>query len=203
MKEAGSSGSLLARARHQLYTLEEHRNLCISPEVKGRMRMKPSTAKARILVIDDSSDICFLISSHFKLSGFQVETANSAMEALKLINRERYEIVISDIIMPGMKGTELLQKIKKQHPMTHMIMITGYVSLEHILTCMRFGADTCIFKPMDNFTELDASVEMAIDSLRRWEEKIVALKGLKEFNTQSLEYKDEPENSRFEMEATN
>jgi DNA-binding NtrC family response regulator len=162
--------------------------------------MKQLSSKARILVVDDSPDICFLLSSHFKLRGFTVNTATSGMEAMKYINKDRYEIIICDIIMPGMKGTDLLHKIKKQYPMTHMIMITGYVSLEHILTCMRYGADTCIFKPMDNFSELDAAVEMALDSLHRWEEKIIALKALKEFNTQSLEYQDEPDTSTVEVE---
>ena len=164
--------------------------------------MKIAPSKARILVVDDSPDICFLISGHFKLRGFTAQTATSGVEAMKLINKDHYEIVICDIIMPGMKGTELLHKIKKQYPMTHVIMITGYVSLEHILTCMRFGADTCIFKPMDNFSELDSAVEMALDSLHRWEEKIVALKGLKEFNTQMLEYHDEPDIESIEMEVT-
>lgn len=164
--------------------------------------MKAPPSKARILVVDDSEDICFLISSHFKLRGFTAQSATSGAEALKHINKEHYEIVICDIIMPGMKGTELLHKIKKQYPMTHVIMITGYVSLEHILTCMRFGADTCIFKPMDNFSELDFAVEMALDSLHRWEEKIIALKGLKEFNTQMLEYHDAPDTESIEMEVT-
>lgn len=153
--------------------------------------MKASPPKARVLIVDDSQDICFLISSHFKLRGFTVETSLSGNEAMKLIEKNRFEIVICDIIMPGMKGTELLQKVKKQYPMTHVIMITGYVSLEHLLTCMRYGADTCIFKPMDNFSELDTAVEMAIDSMRRWEEKIIALKGLKETSTQSIEFVDE------------
>ncbi|MBN1308469.1 MAG: response regulator [Chitinispirillaceae bacterium] len=156
------------------------------------MIAKTSTPKARLLIVDDSQDICFLISSHFKLRGFSVETATSGNEAMRLIEKDRFEIIVSDIIMPGMKGTELLQKVKKQHPMTHVIMITGYVSLEHLLTCMRFGADTCIFKPMNNFSELDAAVERAIESMERWEEKIIALKGLKEVSTQSLEYIDEP-----------
>jgi DNA-binding NtrC family response regulator len=150
--------------------------------------MQNSPLKTRILVVDDSPDICFIISNHFKLKGFTVETAQSGNEAMKHIDKNRYEIVICDIIMPGMKGTDLLQKVKKQYPVTHVIMITGYVSLEHLLTCMRFGADTCIFKPMDNFSELDSAVEMAIDSMRNWEEKIIALKGLKELGSQSLEF---------------
>jgi len=164
------------------------------------MIMKAPVTKARLLIVDDSSDICFLISSHFKLRGFPIDTASSGADAIRMIEKNRYEIIICDIIMPGMKGTELLQRVKKLYPMTHVIMITGYVSLEHLLTCMRFGADTCIFKPMDNFMELDTAVEMAIDAMRRWEEKIIALKGLKEMNTQILEYVDNQDNAVVEIE---
>lgn len=163
--------------------------------------MNATTSKARILVVDDSPDICFLITSHFKLIGFVADTAQSGNEAMKRIDKNKYEIVICDIIMPGMKGTDLLQKVKKQYPMTHFIMITGYVSLEHLLTCMRYGADTCIFKPMDNFSELDDAVEKALDSMHNWEEKIIALKGLKEFGLQSLEYSDADQSDTIEMES--
>ena len=162
--------------------------------------MNPQT-KTRILVVDDSPDICFLLSSHFKLKGYSVETAQSGHEAIKLFEKNHYEIVVSDIIMPGMKGTDLLQKVKKQYPMTHFIMITGYVSLEHLLTCMRYGADTCIFKPMDNFSELDGAIDMAIASMHNWEDKIIALKGLKEFGPQTLEFFDENQEDTIEMES--
>jgi DNA-binding NtrC family response regulator len=162
--------------------------------------MKQPPPVAKILVVDDSHDICFLIASHFKLKGFAVETAQSGHDALKHIEREHFEIIVCDIIMPGMKGTELLQKVKKQYPATHVIMITGYVSLEHLLSCMRFGADTCIFKPMDNFTELDTAVDMALSSMRRWEEKIVALKGLKDVNSQGIEFFDDQENKIVETQ---
>jgi DNA-binding NtrC family response regulator len=163
--------------------------------------MKQQSPKARILIVDDSADICLLLTSHLKLRGFSADSTQNGSNALKMIARERYEIVICDIIMPGMKGTELLQKIKKSYPVTHVIMITGYVSLEHLITCMKYGADTCIFKPMANFTELDGAIEMALDALRRWEEKIVALKGLKEQYTQSFELENEEEPEKDQIEA--
>lgn len=163
--------------------------------------MKLHSPKARILIVDDSADICFLLTSHLKLRGFTADSAQDGTQALKMIAEERYEIVICDIIMPGMKGTELLQKIKKSYPMIHVIMITGYVSLEHLLICMKYGADTCIFKPMSNFTELDNTIEMALDALHRWEEKIVALKGLKEQSSESFEFLANSEMTPVEAET--
>lgn len=162
--------------------------------------MKPTPPTARILVVDDSKEICLLLEHHFKLLNFAVATAQSGLDAWKILAKEHFEIVISDIIMPGMKGTELLQKIKRHYPSIHVIMITGYVSLEHILICMRSGADTCIFKPMDNFTELDNAVAMAIDVQHRWEDKIVALKGLKELSTQGFEFMESKEEEEVIIE---
>lgn len=149
--------------------------------------MSSLPSKVRILVVDDSPDICLLLENHFKLRGFYAQSVQCGSDALKTMEKNLFDIVVCDIIMPAMKGTELLQKIKKLYPVTHLIMITGYVSLEHLLACMRHGADTCIFKPMNNFSELDASVDRAMESMHRWEEKIIALKGLKESYPDSLE----------------
>lgn len=145
------------------------------------------SSKARILVVDDSRDICFLLSQHLANIGFSVEIAYSGEEALKLLDKNFFEIVICDIIMPGIKGTQLLQKAKKRYPAIHFIMITGYVSLEHILTCMKYGADTCIFKPITSFTEIDEAINNALISLNKWKEKIIALDGLREMDKNSLE----------------
>lgn len=163
--------------------------------------MKQNQQSTRVLVVDDSKDICFLLSHHLKFRGFSVENAQSGLDAWKLLLKEPFDIVISDIIMPGMKGTELLQKIKRQFPMIHVIMITGYVSLEHLLTSMRLGAETCIFKPMDNFSELDMAIDSALSTRKKWEEKIVALKGLKEHSSQGLEYQNDEQEAVITLEA--
>jgi len=158
--------------------------------------MKSPPPVARLLVVDDSKEICQLIVNHYKLQGYLIEMASCAADAWKILVKDHFDIVISDIIMPGMKGTELLQKIKRHYPMIHVIMITGYVSLEHLLSCMRGGADTCIFKPLDNFSELDSAIDEALASKHRWEDKIVALKGLKEMNPQSFEILDDQSNEQ-------
>ena len=70
------------------------------------------------------------------------------------------------------------------------------------------NGDKCTVKTLeggktfeDNFSELDTAIEMALDAMHRWEEKIIALKGLKESNTQSLEYQDEPVADEVEVES--
>ncbi len=132
-----------------------------------------------ILIVDDENEICEMLSRHFRFLGYEVDQAESAEQALEIMSEKRMEVVISDIMMPGMLGTDLVSAIRTEYPMTHVIMITGYVTLENALTCMRRGADTCVFKPLEDLTELDEAVERALDDLRRWKDKFLELQGMK------------------------
>ncbi len=134
---------------------------------------------AKILVVDDESEIRTMLSNHFGFMSYEVHTAENGKEALEKMEQQRFEIVISDIIMPVMDGPDLLRSIKKNYPMTHVIMITGYITMENALACMRLGADTCIFKPIEDMNELDEAVQDALKSLMKWQEKFKMLKGMK------------------------
>ena len=95
------------------------------------------------------------------------------------MGRCRVDVVISDIRMPEMDGVALLREVRRQYPMVRVIMITGYVTLENALACMRNQADTCIFKPIQDMTELEQAVETAMEALARWNRKFRELQGMK------------------------
>ena len=133
---------------------------------------------ARLLIVDDEIEICEMLSRHFRYLGFHVETASDGIEALEKLAKARTEVIISDIVMPQMDGVELLRTIRQQYPMIHTIMITGYVTLENALACMRHGADTCVFKPLEDLTELEEAVEFAVGRLKRWHEKLRMLQAM-------------------------
>lgn len=136
--------------------------------------------KYRILVVDDEKNIQKMLERYFRLKGYEVDTADNGKIALEILTAKRFDVVISDIKMPVMDGTDLLREIKKQYPMTHVIMITGYVTLNNALTCMRLGAKTCVFKPIEDMKELEEAVEDSIKHLTRWEEKFKTLIHMKE-----------------------
>jgi DNA-binding NtrC family response regulator len=140
---------------------------------------------ARILIVDDEQDILNMLSRHFSFKGYEVGTARGAIEALSLLEAQRFEVVISDVCMPGINGVDLLKIIRNQFPMTHVIMMTGQVSLDTALACMRRGADTCIFKPFSDLRELEEAVELAISDLKRWQDKFLALKAMGSFEQQA------------------
>ena len=134
---------------------------------------------ARLLIVDDEPAIGEMLARHFKFLGYDVDTAANGVEALRKLAKNRTEVIISDIVMPEMDGIELLRAVRTQYPMTHTIMITGYVTLDNALACMRLGADTCVFKPLEDLEELEEAVESAVCSLRRWQNKLRELRKIK------------------------
>jgi DNA-binding NtrC family response regulator len=131
-----------------------------------------------ILIVDDEEEIRTSLSRRYKLKGFSIETANCAEQALAILENKPFQVVISDIMMPGIGGIELLRNIRVEYPMTRVIMITGYVTLENGLACLRHGADTCIFKPFSDLKELDTAIDNALQYLKLWEDKLLHLKGI-------------------------
>lgn len=135
--------------------------------------------KAKILIVDDEAKIRDSLARHFRLDGYAVTTAANGADALIKLAAAPYSVVISDIMMPVMDGIDLLRHIKTDYPMIQVIMITGYVTLGNALSCMRHGADTCVFKPITDLAELDGAVSGAVAHLANWESKFLELKGIK------------------------
>ncbi len=133
---------------------------------------------AKLLIVDDEPDIRNSLSRRYKLKGYEVETADGGQSALALLEQKPFQVVISDIKMPGIDGIELLRRIRIEYPMTRVIMMTGYVTLENGLACLRHGADTCIFKPLEDLGEMDEAINKAECYLQHWEKKLLQLKGM-------------------------
>lgn len=128
--------------------------------------------RARLLVVDDEQEIRDMLSRHYRFADYDVVTAADGDEALTVMDDRKIDIVISDIMMPGMDGIQLLRSVRPLYPMVHTIMITGHVSQENILACMRHGADSCVFKPLDDLSELDRCVTDAVTAIERWKQKL-------------------------------
>ena len=136
----------------------------------------------RILIVDDEEEIRNMLDRHFSLMDYTVETAGNGKEALDVLNNKRIDIVITDILMPEMNGIELLEYLHDDLPMVHAIVITGYVTLENALACMRLGARSFIFKPLQDLEELEEAVKASEKALRTWQAKLRQLRGMKPGN---------------------
>lgn len=134
---------------------------------------------ANILIVDDELDIQEMLSRHFRFLGYAVETAGNGKEAVQKLATTRFDVLISDIMMPEMNGVELLRHVRSEYPMVRPIMITGYVTLENALACIRYGADSCVFKPLNDLTQLEKCVEEAAAKQRYWMDILKELRGMK------------------------
>ncbi len=122
----------------------------------------------KLLIVDDEKDITESLRRYFAFAGYRVDVANDPYTALRMIHRDNFLVVVSDIAMPGMTGVELLRRIKEYNGMIQVIMITGYVTLDNVLSCLRLGADDCFLKPLSDLGVLQAAVEEAVAKLRKW-----------------------------------
>jgi len=103
----------------------------------------------RILVVDDEQIIRESLSFILKKEGFEVDEAANGGEALKMQDARPYDLVITDIEMPEMRGMDLLEHIAKHTPETFVIIITAFGSLESAVTALRRGAYDYVLKPIE------------------------------------------------------
>ncbi len=108
--------------------------------------MKPN---GKILVCDNEIDICNFVKSFFEVRGFHVVTALNGDEAMKILEKERPNLVILDVMMrTDNEGLEYLPKVKAALPSAHVIMITGVDDEASIKKAKELGADDYITKPL-------------------------------------------------------
>lgn len=124
----------------------------------------------KILVIDDDELFLETLERLLASHGFQVSTARSGMEAIELVRRDCFDLIISDVRMPEMDGIETLKKIKEQDPRSRSIVMTGYASDTAAIQALKLGADDYINKPF----HLDEFLESVRRSLERYEKEMGA-----------------------------
>lgn len=122
-----------------------------------------------LLIVDDEKNSRDGLQQYLEAQNFDVLTASSGEEALQLYTKEKPDLVLSDIRMPGMDGVTLLQKIKAANPNALCILMTAYGSVEDAVKAMRSGAYYYLTKPV-NLEELDFLIKKALTSLSLEEE---------------------------------
>jgi DNA-binding NtrC family response regulator len=109
----------------------------------------------RILVVDDEMIVCESCKRILEEDGYEVETALSGMEAFEKMKENPFDIVITDLKMPGIDGMEVLRTFRKEYPDVIIIMITGFSTVETAVEAMKLGAFDYIPKP---FTPDEVSI---------------------------------------------
>lgn len=123
-----------------------------------------------ILVVDDEGAIRYSIGKTLQRVGYQVSAAESAEDALKQLSEQPFDVVLTDIRMPGLTGVELLSRIKERAPDAIVILMTGYASLGTAVEALRLGAHDYLIKPIssqDIRQSVARGVERAYNMRRR------------------------------------
>ncbi len=110
----------------------------------------------KLLIVDDESKFLDAIAKRLRKRGFDVYEANSGAEALELARREKFDIALLDLKMPGMDGSEVLKHLKKEHRFLEAIILTGHGSLESAVELTKLGAFGYLPKPY----EIDRLIEI-------------------------------------------
>lgn len=127
--------------------------------------MTNQTKKERILVVDDAVDTLEVIQRNLTSQGFLVFTASNINDAIKLLENNAVDLVITDYKMPGANGLDLIKHIRENYRDLEVIMITGYATVEGAVKAVKTGAEEYLSKPFTD-EELISAVRKTLEKIR-------------------------------------
>jgi DNA-binding NtrC family response regulator len=104
---------------------------------------------SRVLLVDDEEKFLDVLSQRLGTRGIDADTATSGEEALTKLKKKNVDVIILDVMMPGMGGIETLKRIRKENPEVQIIMLTGRGSVDKAVEAMKEGAIDFLEKPAD------------------------------------------------------
>ena len=118
-------------------------------------------AGERVLIADDEADVLDMCAKALSAEGYQVSRARSGLEAVEMAKQQDFELLITDIRMPGMSGLEAYRAIKQLDPDIAGVAITGYGAVAMVITALKLGMDDFLLKPF-SLGDLSAAVSNAL-----------------------------------------
>lgn len=106
-----------------------------------------ATDRQRILVVDDEKNIRLTLSHMLEMEGYAVETAVNGEDALQRLQEESFDLMLLDLKMPGIAGTEVLAQVNERYPQIKVIMVTAHGTVDNAVEAMKVGAVDFIQKP--------------------------------------------------------
>ncbi len=123
-----------------------------------------------ILVVDDEPCIRAAFEKMFTDAGYDVQTAESAEQALLVMRKAPASVLFLDLNLPGMNGLDLCQQIRREWPWSIAIAVTGYASVFEVVRCREVGFDDYFVKPVTS-KELLSVAHRAFQKLDRWKQR--------------------------------
>ena len=135
------------------------------------MKTESANIPGKILIVDDEKDILRALEFILSREGHSVSTATSGEEAIELLKKDEYDLVLTDLRMEGMDGLEVLQRTLQMRPSTLVIIMTAYATVESAVTAMKMGASDYIVKPFIN-EDVKMRIKRLLDHKRLLQENI-------------------------------
>ncbi|MGB5848548.1 MAG: response regulator [Ignavibacteriaceae bacterium] len=117
-----------------------------------------------VLIVDDEEELVTTIAERLQIRGMTAKTATDGETALKMIEENPPQVVVLDVMMPGIGGIEILQRMKAQNIQIPVILLTGYGSTEQGTEGMELGAFDYLMKPCD-LNMLISKIKEAVQNL--------------------------------------
>jgi CheY-like chemotaxis protein len=118
-------------------------------------------ARNRILVVDDEEALRVVMVAELEGEGYVVGQAEDGQVAIDILQKESYDLILLDIKMPRVDGFEVLRFVKKQSPLTKVIVLTGFADLKNAIESKKLGAEDFVSKPYD-LVDLLTTVERVL-----------------------------------------
>ena len=179
----------------------------------------------RILIVDDNPEMCTLLAECLKSPRYSVACAISGPQAQELVETEKFDVLILDLLLPGSDGMEILRHVRERRPEIEIIVLTAYATLETAIRALRLGAYDYVTKPFRADTirstvkravekhhlatrlaaiyNLSREMVLSLDVAQVAKAVLDIVEGVLEFETCSLYMVDEEQNELYRLAARN
>ena len=127
--------------------------------------------KIRVLLVDDEEEFVEALAERLSIRDYDTTVSLRGEDAIEKLRQLNFDVVILDVRMPGMDGTDVLREMKRIKPLTEVIMLTGHATVESAIDGMKQGAYDYLLKPCET-EELVAKINRAYEKKSEHEERI-------------------------------
>jgi CheY-like chemotaxis protein len=121
--------------------------------------------RRRVLIIEDDSQVRMTLTAYLEDSGYHVLEAGDGVEGMASFEKDRPDIVLTDLRMPELDGFGVIERVKKVSPETPVIAFTGTGDRLAVQNALKLGARACLLKPIEDLSLLEAEVVKALESI--------------------------------------
>ena len=126
----------------------------------------PESNSARLLIVDDERSVRVSMREFLKLRGYDVDEAGSGQEALAALERGVYDLMVLDIIMPGMNGMEVMRRARQMRPDLLIVVLTAHANVDSAITAVKSNVTDYLIKPC-KLDDLELTISRALQERRR------------------------------------